>query len=95
MTAATPASIVPHESVGGKTLTVDITSTDSGATFSIDLNDYGLTTLLGITGWVHTTSGSVVAMEDPTTSVSGTTVTVTVGGTAVGSKRRVYKIDGR
>ena len=55
---------------------------------------FGISTLLGIHGWVHTTTGSVVAIESPTTSVTSGVLTVTVGGSEVSDKLRVYEILG-
>ena len=65
----------------------------SDDTFTLILANYGVTTIEGITGYVHTATDSVVAEEAPTTSVTTGTLTVAVGGTAVTAKR-VYKIEG-
>lgn len=69
-------------------------TTDNGDTFTMTLAQYGISTLLGIHGWVHTTTGSVVAIESPTTSVTSGVLTVTVGGSEVSDKLRVYEILG-
>lgn len=51
---------------------------DAADTFTFDMATVGKTTLLGVNGCKHTTDGSVVVSEDPTTTVSGTTITFTV-----------------
>ena len=53
---------------------------DDGDTVAVDLSTYGCSTFVGILGQTHSTTGSVVITEAPTTSVSGTTLTITVGG---------------
>lgn len=64
-------------------------TTDDGDTIAIDLSSYGCNSFLGMLGWIHTTEGSVVVQEQPTVSVSGSTVTLTVGG-STDNKARVY-----
>jgi len=59
----------------------------SADTFTVDLSAYGCTNIHGILGFVETTAGSVVATEAPTTAVSSSTLTVTVGGSAVTAVR--------
>ncbi|HCX23116.1 MAG TPA: hypothetical protein DHN29_14445 [Cytophagales bacterium] len=51
---------------------------DAADTFTFDLATVGGTTLLGVLGCKHTTDDSVVVVENPTTAVSGTTITFTV-----------------
>lgn len=53
---------------------------DDTDTIAIDLANYGGSTFLAILGNEHTTDGSVVVTAAPTTAVSGTTLTITVGG---------------
>ena len=53
---------------------------DDTDTFTVDLSVFGGTTLLAVDGFIQTTAGSVIVAEADTTSVSGTTVTVTIGG---------------
>lgn len=62
-------------------------STFTGDTTTVDLSDYGATEIKGILGFVETTAGEVVVAEAPTTSVSGTILTITVGGSSVTGKR--------
>lgn len=57
-----------------------VNTVDDTDTIAIDLASYGASTLLAIHGFEHTTDGSVVVTEAPTTAVSGTTLTITVGG---------------
>ena len=82
--------------VGGKKIIVHTDgdeTVDDGDTFTVTLADYGITKFLGIVGWIHTTSGSVVVQEQPTTAVSAGVLTVTVGG-STDNKERVYEITG-
>lgn len=51
---------------------------DATDTISFNLANFGGSTLLGVMGFKETTNGSVVVTENATTSVSGTTVTLTV-----------------
>jgi len=55
---------------------------DSGDTVSVDLGSYGIAEdgLLWIMGCEHTTDNSVIVTTAPTTSVSGGTLTITIGG---------------
>ena len=70
------------------------TAAESDDTFTIILKNYGVTTIEAITGWVHTTEDSIIVEEAPTTSVTTGTLTVTVGGSSVDDKKRVYLIRG-
>lgn len=64
-----------------KTITVKTDATvDDTDTISIDLEEYGMSTLLGHQAYAHTTDNSVIVTEAATTAVSGTTVTITIGG---------------
>lgn len=65
---------------------------DSADTTTVDLTDYGATTIVGILGFVETTAGSVVVQEQPTTAVSDGTLTITVGGSSVTGKVRNYTV---
>lgn len=77
---------------GVRTLVLETeTSEESGNTLTLDLNEYGTPTLLGVTGFVHSTENSVVANEQPTTSVTEGVLTLTVGGSSVTAKR-VYVV---
>jgi hypothetical protein len=53
-------------------------TTDAADTVAVNLATYGLAVFVGVQGFSHTTTGSVVVTENPTTSVSGTTVTLTI-----------------
>ena len=88
------ADITVEQGVGGKIINVDFTEADGvddGDTFTVDLNKYGYSTLRGVQGFIHTTEGSVVAAEAPTTSVTAGVATITVGG-AIDDKARSYMI---
>lgn len=78
---------------GFKTLLVStVSSVDTGDTFDVDLSAYGAGAMMGIIGFVHTTQNSVVVQEQPTTTMSGLTLTVTVGGTGADNLARHYVI---
>jgi hypothetical protein len=64
---------------------------DDGDYFTITLADHGITKIAGILGFIHTTADSILAQEQPTTSVTTGTLTVTVGG-ATDNKQRTYII---
>lgn len=51
---------------------------DAADTLTVDLSKYGGNQLIGVLGFKHTTDNSVMVQEQPTTAVSGTTVTLTV-----------------
>jgi len=80
---------------GVKTLIVVTPNTaDTADTIPITLANYGISTFLAITGYVHTTENSVVVEEAPTTAVSSGVLTITVGGSTVSNKKRVYVVRG-
>lgn len=60
---------------------------DDTDTFDTDLADYGCTKFMGIIGFTHSTEDSVIIEEAPTTTVNGTVVTITVGGSTNDKKR--------
>ena len=81
--------------LGMKCIKIETPATaDTGDTIAIKLADYGIKTLEAIQGFVHTTTDSVVVEEAPTTSVSSGTLTITIGGSSVSNKKRVYLIWG-
>lgn len=60
---------------------------DAADTVAIDLANYGGSTFLGYIGNKHTTDDSVIVTENPTTAVSGTTVTLTIPAGTDNDKR--------
>ncbi len=68
--------------------------TGSGDIIQITLTDYGISAkgFLTIDGFVQTTASSVVAVEDPTTTVSAGVLAITSGG---GSGKKFYRILGK
>lgn len=62
-------------------VTCDNTADDTN-TFTITLADYGITTLKYIRGYTHTTEGSCIVEEAPTTSVTAGVLTVAIGGSS-------------
>ena len=69
---------------------------DAGDTVAITLADYGIsaTGLLAVSGWVHTTDGSVIVSAASTTSVTSGVLTVTLV-TATTNQFNVIEIIGR
>lgn len=66
----------------------------SADTFTVSLSKYGIKKILAIVGTVHTTANSVLVPEGYTSSVTGDTLTLTVGGVAV-TGLRVYELIGK
>lgn len=82
--------------VGDTEIIVETPNTaDTADTIALTLANYGITDFLTVEGYVHTTEGSVVVAEAPTTAVSTGVLTVTVGGSTVSNKKRVYVIKGK
>jgi hypothetical protein len=79
--------------VGMKTLLVSTVSTaDTDDTIEVDISKYGGASVMGVIGFVHTTQNSVVVQEQPTTTMSGQKLTITIGGTAATDLARHYLI---
>jgi hypothetical protein len=64
---------------------------DDGDTIDIDLSTYGATGIDWVLGFTHSTEDSVVITEAPTTAVSSSTLTITIGG-ATDNKKRVFLV---
>ena len=73
-------------------ITLDATADDTNTT-TVTLADHGITTFIGILGFIHTTLNSVIVQEQPTTAVSAGVLTITVGGSS-DNKARTYIIVG-
>lgn len=69
---------------------------DATDTLEIVLADYGIseTGLLAVSGWVHTTDGSVILPETVTSSVTTGTLTITIPA-GTDNDFRVFEIIGR
>jgi len=67
---------------------------DSDDTIAVDLAGYGINTFVAIFGCAHSTDGNSVITEAPTTSVSGTTLTITLGGSSNDDDPRCFIIWG-
>ncbi len=57
-----------------------INSVDATDTIVVDLTKYGInaTGLMGVEGWNQATANSITAQADPTTTVSGDEITLTL-----------------
>ena len=67
---------------------------DDGDTIALTLASYGIKVFLSARGYIQTTANSVIALEDPTTSVTSGVLTLTVGG-STDNKQRTYYVYGR
>ena len=87
--------VLPNPGIRKVILTVANT-TDAADTLALTLSNYGIAAdgLLGINGWSHTTDGSVVVEENPTTSVTAGVATLTVPA-GTNNDYRVYEVIGR
>lgn len=90
MTAVTGTVTEISPALGVKMILVTAPATaDDTDTVAIDLSTYGCSTFIAILGQTHSTTGSVVITEAPTTAVSGTTLTITIGG-STDNKARAF-----
>ena len=71
---------------------VTAATVDTADTITVDLSDYGCTNIHGILGFAENTAGSIVVQEQPTTAVSSSTLTITVGGSTNSDTVRTYII---
>ena len=77
-----------------------VTSADASTsdTFNVSLPALGIKNLQGILGFIATTTGSVVAQEQPAVAVNSSsglmTVTIGSGLTVANSKQRTYYVFG-
>lgn len=90
----TGASVVSDSPFEYKEIIVTALDTaDDGDTIAVTLADYGITTFKYIRGYTHSTEGSVVIEEAPTTSVTAGVLTITIGGTT-DNKFRAFIVGG-
>jgi len=98
MAAITDIDVTEAAPNGGlKIIAVQTRNTvDDADTIAVTLEDYGIDKngLLAVHGYAHTTDGSVVITEAPTTAVSSGVLTITVGG-STDNYTRVYLVYGR
>jgi len=77
----------------GALIVTTAATVDDGDTLTVTLADYGISSVLGISGFIHTTTDSVIVAEAPETAVSAGVLTVTVGG-STDNKKRAFVIWG-
>ena len=82
----TRVTALPNIGITLLTLVTDAT-VDDGDTITVDLTKYGCTNIHGILGFREDTEGSIIVRQDPTTSVSSGTLTLTIAG-STGTKIR-------
>lgn len=87
--------VVPNAELKSVVLCVANTA-DAADTIAVTLSTYGIsaTGLLIVEGWKHTTDGSVIVEENPTTAVSAGVLTITIPA-GTDNDFRVYRITGR
>ena len=69
-------------------------TTDSANTITVDVYDnFGITKVLAVEGFTHSTEDSVIVEDTQTTTVSGTTLVITVGG-ITSNQKKFYTIYG-
>ena len=66
---------------------------DSDDTIVFDLSDYGAKTLEVISGYIHSTTDSIIIAEAQTTEVSSGELTITLGGSSADDQKRVYILE--
>lgn len=91
-TAFTVKELVPNSDLKAVLVYSDNT-VDATNTIAITLATYGISTLLFVMGCKHTTDGSVIATEAPTTAVSAGVLTITVPS-GTDNDPRVYLLIG-
>lgn len=75
-----------------KSVIIETASTvDAGNTITITYADYGITTAQGIQGFKHTTDNSVVVVENPTTTVTSSVMSIVVPA-GTDNDKRVYQL---
>lgn len=73
---------LPNTSI--KTLVVSTLTTCDGADIiPVDISSFGGGAVMGVIGFRHTTANSVVVQHQPTTTMNGQTLNITVAGTGV------------
>ncbi|HCX23115.1 MAG TPA: hypothetical protein DHN29_14440 [Cytophagales bacterium] len=103
--AATAGTITVYEQDTGNTLVSDSPFeykeilvhvsdvADDTDTVAVTLANHGLTTFKYIKGYTHSTEGSIIIEEAPTTAVSSGVLTITIGG-STDNKARVFIVGG-
>ncbi len=85
------AGSAPRVKVGALTLAA---TADDGDTTTVNVfQEFGMSKVLAVDGWIHTTADSVIVIEAPTTTVDREVLTITVGG-STDNKKRFYVIYG-
>lgn len=83
-------SLEATDSTSMKELIIETVATaDNGDTIALDVSAFGWSKVARVKGFKHTVTAGIdaIALEAPTTSVSGTTLTITVGGSTANLKR--------
>lgn len=73
---------------------ITLANASTGDVVTYDYKAAGMWKVLFVEGTCHTTTNSVMVDEPPTTVLSGTTLSITVGGSAANNYVRSYRITG-
>ena len=80
-------------SMGQLVLEIETPSTaDNADTIIIDMDKYGADGVLGVDGWSHTTANSVVVYDEPITSVTTGTLTLTISADTGSNDVRYFRV---
>ena len=91
----TGPSEIPNDPDAVKEILVEVRATaDDTNTVAVDVADFGLGTVDYVLGWDHTVANSVLLLTAPTTTVAGTVLTITIGG-STDNLQRTFIVGGR
>lgn len=95
MADVTSTRVEAAPNLGQKIVVLKSTTTVTGATdtLTLTLADFGISTVLAVQGYVHTTDASVIVTESGTTAVAAGVLTYTTA-TGNNNKRRVVVVFG-
>ena len=69
-------------------------TTNNGYILTVDcFKEFGISKILAVEGFIHTTADSIIVEEAPTTTVEREILNITVGG-STGAKQRFYVVYG-
>lgn len=86
---------IDNSPYGFKEVLIELPATaDTADTVDLTLENYGMTSISSVVGWTHTTTGSVVLLEEPTTSVTTGVLTITPKVSGLNNQKKVYLVGG-
>jgi acyl-[acyl carrier protein]--UDP-N-acetylglucosamine O-acyltransferase len=90
---ASRTELAPNCGVKSVVLVSGTTMTGGSDTLTLTLADFGISKVLAVHGFVHTTEDSVIVVDSGTTAVSNGVLTYTTGA-GNNSKKRVVEVIG-